>query len=40
MIFWMGYGLGFVTGPIALIMALWFLRDVLPPTIFTPSDWD
>jgi hypothetical protein len=31
--------LGMVLGPVALIAVLWFLRDVLPPTIFTPSDW-
>lgn len=32
--------LGMVIGPIVLIVALWFLRDVLPPTVFVPSDWD
>jgi hypothetical protein len=32
--------LGMLTGPIVLILALWFLRDVTPPILFVPSDWD
>jgi hypothetical protein len=32
--------LGMVLGPVTLIAALWFLRDVLPPILFVPSGWD
>jgi hypothetical protein len=32
-------GLGFVGGFIAFPVTLFLLRDVLPPTLFTPSDW-
>jgi hypothetical protein len=30
---------GFVAGFIAFPLVLFLLRDVLPPTLFTPSDW-
>lgn len=32
-------GLGMLLGPIIIVAALWFLRDILPPTLFVPSDW-
>lgn len=32
--------LGFIGGFIALPLILFLLRDVLPPTLFLPSDWD
>ena len=32
--------LAFVLGFIAFPATLFVLRDVLPPTLFTPSDWD
>jgi hypothetical protein len=31
--------LGFVGGFLAFPVTLFLLRDVLPPTLFTPSDW-
>lgn len=31
--------LGFVGGFIGFPLTLFVLRDVLPPTLFTPSDW-
>jgi hypothetical protein len=31
---------GVICGPILVVAALWFLRDVLPPILFVPSDWD
>ncbi len=37
---WIGIGIGAVGGPVAVVAALWFLRDVLPPILFVPSDWD
>jgi hypothetical protein len=33
-------GLGMFIGPVVLITALWLLRDVTPPILFLPSDWD
>ena len=32
-------GLAFVAGFIAFPALLFILRDVLPPTLFMPSDW-
>ena len=32
-------GLAFVGGFFAFPLTLFVLRDVLPPTLFTPSDW-
>jgi hypothetical protein len=32
-------GLAFVCGFVAFPVTLFLLRDVLPPTLFTPSDW-
>ncbi len=31
--------LAFVAGFLSFPLALFLLRDVLPPTLFTPSDW-
>jgi hypothetical protein len=31
--------LGFIAGFIAFPLILFVLRDVLPPTLFMPSDW-
>lgn len=36
--FWIGLGIGLV--PVLVVAALWFLRDVTPPILFMPSDWD
>ena len=33
-------GLAFAGGFIAFPVTLFLLRDVLPPTLFMPSDWD
>ena len=32
--------LGMVVGPIVVVILLWLLRDVTPPILFMPSDWD
>ena len=32
--------IAFLAGIITPFSVLFALRDVLPPTIFTPSDWD
>jgi len=31
--------LAFIAGVIAFPLTLFLLRDVLPPTLFMPSDW-
>lgn len=31
---------GFIVGFVGFPLLLFVLRDVLPPTLFTPSDWD
>jgi hypothetical protein len=33
-------GIAAVCGFFAFPLVLFLLRDVLPPTLFTPSDWD
>jgi hypothetical protein len=38
--FIIGLVVGLVVGPIALVVVLFLLRDVTPPILFTPSDWD
>ena len=38
--FWIGFGLGIIMGPIVVVIALWLLRDVTMPILFMPSDWD
>jgi hypothetical protein len=40
MSFWIGFGLGLIIGPVAVVVALFLLRDVTPPILFVPSDWD
>jgi hypothetical protein len=39
-----GFGIGLlaglILGPIILVVVLWLLRDVTPPILFVPSDWD
>jgi hypothetical protein len=37
---WVWIGLAFVGGLVAFPLILFLLRDVLPPTLFVPSDWD
>lgn len=37
---WLTAGLAFVAGFVAFPLTLFVLRDVLPPTLFLPSDWD
>lgn len=36
---WLGLVIGFVVGFVAFPLVLFVLRDVLPPTLFVPSDW-
>ena len=31
--------LAFLAGVVSFPLALFMLRDVLPPTLFAPSDW-
>jgi hypothetical protein len=38
--FWIGFAVGIIAGPILVVLMLFLLRDVLPPTLFVPSDWD
>ena len=38
--FWIGLLVGMLLGPIVVVLALWLLRDVTPPILFIPSDWD
>jgi hypothetical protein len=37
---WVWIALAVLAGFIAFPLILWLLRDVLPPTLFLPSDWD
>jgi len=37
---WLWITLAFIGGFFAFPLTLFLLRDVLPPTLFTPSDWD
>ena len=36
----LGLAIGMVVGPIVVVILLWLLRDVTPPILFVPSDWD
>jgi hypothetical protein len=36
---WIWITLAFVVGFVSFPATLFLLRDVLPPTLFTPSDW-
>jgi hypothetical protein len=38
--FIVGMVAGMIIGPIVLVIVLFLLRDVTPPILFTPSDWD
>lgn len=38
--FWLWIVLSFLGGFIGFPLLLFLLRDVLPPTLFVPSDWD
>jgi hypothetical protein len=37
---WIWITLAVLVGFIAFPLILFLLRDVLPPTLFLPSDWD
>jgi hypothetical protein len=37
---WFWHDLSFVAGFLSFPLLLFVLRDVLPPTLFVPSDWD
>jgi hypothetical protein len=38
--FWIAFFAGMLFGPAILVAALWLLRDLTPPILFMPSDWD
>lgn len=38
--FWIGLLVGWASGPILVVAVLFLMRDILPPTLFTPSDWE
>jgi hypothetical protein len=44
MAFWLSlvvaFVVGFVGGFLAFPVVMFLLRDILPPGMFTPSDWD
>jgi hypothetical protein len=40
MIMWLVGVLAFIGGFFSFPLLLFLLRDVLPPTLFVPSDWD
>ncbi|HEY2245357.1 MAG TPA: hypothetical protein VGH47_14255 [Xanthobacteraceae bacterium] len=39
-VFLLGMLFGMLLGPPLAVLALWLLRDVTPPILFAPSDWD